>query len=31
MEKNQAGSQVEWSFWDWLFGTGGETGVGIKG
>jgi len=31
MAKVQAGKPLEWSFWDWLLGTGGEAGAGGKG
>ena len=30
MDKDQA-KQLEWSFWEWLFGSGGSAGAGGKG
>lgn len=30
MRKDQS-KQLEWNFWEWLFGSGGEAGAGGKG
>jgi hypothetical protein len=31
MEKDRAGKQLEWSVWEWFFGTGGTGSGTTKG